>query len=89
MAPSVAWRPTSLVLYLTRGEAGIRGKTAVEAASIRTAEAQRACVILKARAVFAGQVDGRTEINESRYNEFRPLIEAENPDVVLAPWPID
>src|SRR5579864_6007748 len=78
-----------VALYLTRGEAGIPGKTAAEAAAIRTAEAQRACAILKARAVFAGQVDGRTEINETRYSEFRSLIEAEKPDVVLAPWPID
>ncbi len=78
-----------VALYLTRGEAGIRGKAPAEAAAIRTAEAQRACAILKARPVFAGQVDGRTEINEARYNEFRTLIEAGNPDVVLAPWPID
>ena len=36
-------------LYLTRGEAGIPGKTAREAADIRTAEAETACEILKAR----------------------------------------
>ena len=75
-----------MALYLTRGEAGIlAARLPPEAAAyIRTSEAQRACAILKARPVFAGQVDGRTEINESRYNEFRALIEAENPDVVLA-----
>jgi LmbE family N-acetylglucosaminyl deacetylase len=78
-----------VVIYLTRGEAGIRGKSAGEAAAIRTAEARRACEILKARPVFAGQIDGRTEINEARYDEFRSLIEAEKPDVALVPWPID
>jgi N-acetylglucosamine malate deacetylase 1 len=78
-----------VALYLTRGEAGIAGKTEAEAAAIRTAEAQRACAILKARAGFAGQVDGKTEINHKRYETFRSLIEAERPDVLFAPWPID
>jgi len=77
------------VVYLTRGEAGIRGKTAAEAAAIRTAEAQKACAILKPRAVFAGQVDGQTEINDPRYDAFRALLDAEKPDVALIPWPID
>src|SRR5437588_7510147 len=78
-----------VALYLTRGEAGIQGKTESEAAAIRTAEALRACAILKARAVFAGQVDGDTEINAKRYREFRSLIDAERPDVLFAPWPVD
>ena len=51
-------------LYLTRGEAGIPGKSHDEAAAIRTREAERACEILKARPVFAGQIDGDTEIND-------------------------
>ncbi len=76
-------------LYLTRGEAGIQGKSPDEAASIRSAEAQRACAILKARALFAGQVDGKTEVNEARYRDFGSLILSEKPDVMLAPWPID
>src|SRR5690242_17428642 len=38
-----------VAVYLTRGEAGIKGKTAEEAAAIRTSEAERACQILKAR----------------------------------------
>src|SRR6516225_9260072 len=49
-------------LYLTRGEAGIKGKTHQEAATIRTAEAQKACEILKVRSLFAGQIDGSTEV---------------------------
>ena len=51
-----------VALYLTRGEAGIRGKSHAEAARIRTAEAEKACAILKARAVFAGQIDGSSEV---------------------------
>jgi LmbE family N-acetylglucosaminyl deacetylase len=76
-------------LYLTRGEAGIKGKTAKEAADIRTAEAERACRMLKARPMFAGQIDGQTEVNEARYRQFREIIEAQKPDVLFAPWPID
>jgi N-acetylglucosamine malate deacetylase 1 len=78
-----------VILYLTRGEAGIPGKSAHDAAEIRTAEAQKACSILKARAVFAGQIDGSTELNRARYDSFRDLLEAEQPGIVFTHWPID
>lgn len=77
------------ILYLTRGEAGIEGKTLQEAAAIRTAEAEKACAILNARPVFAGQVDGDTELNRTRYTNFRKILENQNPDIVLTHWPID
>jgi LmbE family N-acetylglucosaminyl deacetylase len=77
------------ILYLTRGEAGIHGKSAQETAAIRTQEAQKACAILKAKPVFAGQIDGATEINRTRYEEFRGILEAEHPDIVFTHWPID
>jgi LmbE family N-acetylglucosaminyl deacetylase len=76
-------------LYLTRGEAGMKGKTHEEAAKIRTAEAEKACEILKARALFAGQVDGSTEVNAARYDEFFKLLDGEKPDVVFTHWPVD
>jgi N-acetylglucosamine malate deacetylase 1 len=78
-----------VILYLTRGEAGIAGKSAHEAAEIRTAEAQKACSLLKARAVFAGQIDGSTELNAARYDSFRQLLEAEQPEVLFTHWPVD
>jgi LmbE family N-acetylglucosaminyl deacetylase len=78
-----------VILYLTRGEAGIRGKSHDEAAAIRTAEAKKACEILKARPVFAGQIDGSTEVNAQRYDEIRKLIDVESPDVIFTQWPID
>jgi N-acetylglucosamine malate deacetylase 1 len=78
-----------VLLYLTRGEAGIPGKTAREAAAIRTAECQRACAVLKARAVFAGQIDGDTELSRSRYDEFRKVLAAERPEIVFTHWPLD
>src|SRR5437879_11240783 len=54
------------IIYLTRGQAGIRGESAGQAASIRTAEAEAACKIIGAKPVFATQVDGATEINRDR-----------------------
>lgn len=78
-----------VALYLTRGEAGIAGKTHAEAASVRTAEAQAACAILKARGRFAGQVDGATEVSAARYEEMRAILDDERPDLVITHWPID
>ena len=77
------------VVYLTRGEVGIEGKSHSEAAAIRTAEALKACEILKGRAIFAGQIDGATEVSPARYAEFRKVLESERPDLVFTHWPID
>lgn len=77
------------IVYLTRGEAGIPGKSAQEAAAIRTAESEKSCAILKARPVFAGQVDGDTEVNPARYADFRKLLNAQKPDIVFTHWPVD
>ena len=78
-----------VILYLTRGERGIQGKTYDEAGRIRTAEAQKACEILKARPVFAGQVNGKVEVNYTRYDEYLKILEGERPDAVFTHWPID
>ncbi len=78
-----------VAVYLTRGEAGIPGKSHAEAAGIRTAEAEKACKIIGARPVFATQVDGSTELNADRYDEMQTIIERENPDIVLAHWSLD
>lgn len=78
-----------VLLYLTRGEVGIEGKSVKQSAEIRTAESKKACEILKARAVFAGQIDGSAEVNPARYKEFRQLLAAERPDIVLTHWPVD
>ncbi|HZE98198.1 MAG TPA: PIG-L deacetylase family protein [Planctomycetota bacterium] len=75
--------------YLTKGEAGIKGKTPDEAAEIRSAEIGKACAILKVRAIFAGQIDGATEIHAARYDEVRKIVAEEKPDIVLTHWPID
>lgn len=76
-------------VYLTRGEAGISGKSHDEAAAIRVKESRAACSVTGSRHVFLSQVDGNTEVNLQRYKEMRDFIEAENPDLVLTHWPID
>src|SRR5205823_1729934 len=48
------------IVYLTRGERGIEGKSLAEAARIRTAESEAACRILGATPRFFGQIDGAT-----------------------------
>ncbi len=77
------------VLYLNRGE-GYCGEAGLKnCAAIRTAEAQRACEILKARALFASQYDGRALVDKEHYEAFARLLAAENPDIVFTQWPLD
>ena len=76
-------------VYLTRGEAGIPGKSHEEAAAIRVVECTNACAVTGCSHVFMDQVDGATEINQARYKEMRDLLEREKPDVVITHWPID
>jgi len=78
-----------VVIYLTRGERGIAGKSNDAAASIRTAECETACKILNAKAVFAGQIDGSTEMTRARIDELSRLLSAEAPDLIFTHWPID
>jgi LmbE family N-acetylglucosaminyl deacetylase len=78
-----------VVLYLNRGE-GYCGTAALDrCAAIRTAEARNACRVLKARAAFAGQLDGRAIVDASHYDSFAGILAAERPDLVLTQWPID
>jgi LmbE family N-acetylglucosaminyl deacetylase len=58
-------------------------------APTRTAEAAKACEILKARPSYAGQVNGHAVVDQARYDDFQKLLGAENPDAVLTQWPID
>lgn len=76
-------------VYMTKGQAGIKGKSHDEAAAIRTQEAKNACEIMGVRPLFMTQIDGNAEVNKARYAEMRELIDAENPDIVFTHWPID
>jgi len=77
------------IIYLTRGERGIRDKSVDEAAAIRSAECEAACKVMGAKPVFFGQVDGATEFNKTHVDAMTKLLSAENPDVLFAHWPID
>ena len=76
-------------VYMTKGQAGIKGKSHDEAAAIRTQEATNACKILDVRPVFMTQIDGDSEVNKQRYAEMQDLIANENPDIVFTHWPLD
>jgi LmbE family N-acetylglucosaminyl deacetylase len=78
-----------VLLYMNRGEGYCNGSDPTQCGAVRTAEAQKACRILKARAAFAGQYDGRAVVDDSHYNDFRRLLDTEKPDVVFAHWPLD
>jgi LmbE family N-acetylglucosaminyl deacetylase len=77
------------IVYLTRGEAGISGKTHDEAAATRSAECGAACKILRAKAVFAGQIDGATVVDGKSAESIARILSSERPDVVFTQWPID
>ncbi len=77
------------VVYLTRGERGISGKSLDEAARIRSAECEAACKIMGGKPVFFGQIDGATELTRAHVDAMRRLLVAEHPDVVFTHWPVD
>src|SRR4051812_4640321 len=53
----------------------------------RVAEAEKASAILKARPIFAAQCDAHSVVDIAHYDEFRALLERENPDIVFTQWP--
>lgn len=77
------------IIYLTTGEAGIEGKTHDQAAAIRKQEAINACAVLKAKPVFAGQIDGATIMDNEWLAKVQKLLADEKPDLVFTHWPID
>ena len=76
-----------VLLYLNRGDWANRPD--YDAGSVRTAEATKACAILKARPAFAGQHDGRAIVDQAHYEAFHRLLAAEQPQFVFTQWPID
>jgi LmbE family N-acetylglucosaminyl deacetylase len=77
------------ILYLTRGERGIDGKSLEDAAHIRTLEAEAACVVLGATPLFFGEIDGATQLTHVHVAAMTKLVAAEKPDVVFTHWPVD
>jgi LmbE family N-acetylglucosaminyl deacetylase len=77
------------IVYLTRGERGIDGRSLDEAARIRTAESEAACRIMGAKPVFFGQIDGATEFTRAQVESMTRLLNDERPDVLFTHWPVD
>jgi N-acetylglucosamine malate deacetylase 1 len=77
------------LLYLNRGEKACPGTPTDAGSTVRVAEAKRACEILKAQPVFAGQCDGHAILDGTHYDEFHKIVAAIAPDVVFTHWPID
>ncbi len=77
------------IIYLTRGEAGIPGKSHGDAADVRTRESMEACKILGTKPVFAGQIDGESIMNNEWVKKLKSLLDEEKPDIVFTHWPID
>src|SRR6185503_3804727 len=65
------------IVYLTRGERGIQGKSNDEAAQIRSAECESACKVLGVKARFAGQVDGSADFTRTRVDEIQKILAEE------------
>ncbi len=76
-----------VLLYLNRGE--WPPSAAPESGAARVAEATKACEILKAHPLYAGQMNGRAVVDAAHYEAFRKLLEAQRPDVIFTQWPID
>jgi LmbE family N-acetylglucosaminyl deacetylase len=77
------------LLYLNRGQGFCGSASLNQCGSIRTAEAHKACDVLKARALFAEQQDGHAIVDNQHYSEFLSLLGSAKPDVVFTHWPLD
>lgn len=77
------------VVYLTRGERGIRNQGLEESGKIRSAECEKACQVMGAQPRFFGQIDGATEINRAHVEAMAKLLADEQPDVLFTHWPVD
>jgi LmbE family N-acetylglucosaminyl deacetylase len=75
-----------VLLYLTEGVPPEKPRADN---AMRIAEGQKACDILRARPLYAGQVDSNAVVDRAHAESFRAILEAERPDAVFTHWPID
>jgi LmbE family N-acetylglucosaminyl deacetylase len=78
-----------VLLYLNNGEVADPENINAHKRGARTLEAQNSCEILQVRPLFAPQVDGSSIVDAPHYEEYRQILEAEQPDLVFTHWPID
>jgi N-acetylglucosamine malate deacetylase 1 len=89
IANAVAAGEKVIILTMTKGEAGIGGKTYAEAAAIREAEAIAGAKVLGADIEFFGAVDGALYADAANIQKLKSFLAKINPRLVLAPWPLD
>ncbi len=77
------------VLYVTRGEAGIEGKSPAEAGAIREAEARKACKALGVTPHFMGHAAFALVFSPDTVREMGAFLDSVSADVVFTQWPID
>src|SRR4051812_24991432 len=77
------------VVYLTRGEAGVKHGDRATTARLRTSEALSGAGILGAKAVFANQIDGETSASPEQSKHFTDLLRSLRPEIVFTHWPHD
>lgn len=78
-----------IILTMTGGELGIWGKSEEEARAIRTVEAQNAARVLGASVEFFGAIDASLAVDSASTNKLIQILLRINPDIVLAPLPLD
>lgn len=77
------------VLYVTKGELGIEGKSRDETGAIRGREAEEACRALGATPHFFGRQSGSLVYSPETLNELVARVDAIAPDVMFGHWPLD
>lgn len=77
------------IVYLTRGEAGLKNGDRHTTSRVRSAEALNAAALLGASAVFANQIDGQTSTDRQHSLQFTELLASLAPDIVFTHWPLD
>ncbi len=89
IANSVLKGDNVIILTMTGGELGIWGKSKEEARSIRAEEARNAAAVLGTKVEFFGAIDGSLAVDSATTNRLKEILLRLNPDIVLAPWPLD
>lgn len=87
--PNTPLQENIKIVYVTRGQKGILGKSSEEAASIRLEEAKNSCQILHAEPYFLDFIDGQVFPTEAGVEAIAELLDQEQPKAVLTCWPLD
>ncbi|MFW5870548.1 MAG: PIG-L deacetylase family protein, partial [Candidatus Sumerlaeota bacterium] len=77
------------ILCLTRGQRGIKGKSAEEAAAIRMPEEQAACELLGGECIFFDEMDGELFAGRELCERVADIIRELKPVAVFSLWPIN